>query len=474
MRFTKTTLSMVAAVAIGCGGGDDTGDGDGGGGADGPPGVNDVEPSLIAGGGVSSGAIGGEVNVYVIDAETEQPIAGATVRVGAADAASPLTGTTDSTGLLVLSDSSLSGPQTISAVASGHAAATWIGANGANVTLPLQPKPLPSVPTATVSGSIDGWSSLPAPSDFDHYTLALVLYSQTGEFGAREDGIEQPMDGDLPANSCVRTSISGSSCSWEMKVRTGKQIHYAVIVSGDSNGSIDNPNDDTFTPIGIAVKTGLDISAGQNITGEVLTMVSAGDTMSVNVTVPSPPASASSAAAIPALDTGEYGQLVFPLPPITPSTTASSMLKATGAFSGAQYNLLGLAVPAIDVSHPFSSSVVRNVNFSGTESLPAWLAPPTGVGASGGTYSFTPTSGASFHAANIFDGSGNALWNVVLLDGSTSFSLPALDPDPLPSGSLELRVGAIEVPGFSPGNFSLADFGDEVARAAEAKSSFTH
>lgn len=477
MRYMKTTLWMVAAVAIGCGGGDDTGDddGDGGGGADGPSGVNDVEPSLIAGGGVSSGAIAGEVNVYVIDAETEQPIAGASVRVGAASDANPLTGSTDAAGLLVLSDDSLAGPQTITAVASGHAAATWFGANGANVTIPLQPRPKPNVPTATVSGSIDGWSSLPAPTDLSHYLVAGVFYSHTPEFGAPENAIEQPMDGDLPVNLCVRTMLSGSSCSWQMKVRTGKQVHYALIVEGnDTNGTTTDTSDDTFTPVGIAVKTGLDISAGQNLTGEVLTMVSAGDLTSVSVTVPSPPAGVNSAAAIPILDIGEQGLVVFPLPPITPTASTSSILKPTGAFAGGSYALTGLAVPAIDVSHPFSSSFVRDVSFSSTEALPAWLAPPTGLSAAGGSYSFSPASGASVHSANILDSGENIVWSVLLLDGFSSFSLPALDPDPLPAGSLDFRAGAIDLSGFTPGNFSLADFNDELARASEARVSFTH
>ena len=63
MQFTRMTLILAAVVAIGCGGGTVGGDGDGGSGADAPDGINDVEPALIAGGGVSSGVIAGEINV---------------------------------------------------------------------------------------------------------------------------------------------------------------------------------------------------------------------------------------------------------------------------------------------------------------------------------------------------------------------------------------------------------------------------
>jgi predicted secreted protein len=46
-------------------------------------GGNDVDPRVIAGGGVGDGEIDGELNVYVIDTSTDAPIAGAMVQVGA-------------------------------------------------------------------------------------------------------------------------------------------------------------------------------------------------------------------------------------------------------------------------------------------------------------------------------------------------------------------------------------------------------
>src|SRR5262245_14224624 len=107
-------LLVCAGIAGACGGGS-----------------NSADPMLIPEGGVGSGRIDGKVNVYVIDSDTYAPINGATVYVGA------LSGSTDATGLHTFEDGSLSGPQTISATATGYAASTWIGANGANVTIPL-------------------------------------------------------------------------------------------------------------------------------------------------------------------------------------------------------------------------------------------------------------------------------------------------------------------------------------------------
>src|SRR5262245_49686273 len=109
----RATLALALLVAA-CGGGGGTNDDDAG--DDG----GDVDPVLIPGGGVTSGAIDGEVNVYVVEVGTATPIPQASVRVGALEAL------TNADGLAVISDPGLVGPQTVTATANGHAAATWI------------------------------------------------------------------------------------------------------------------------------------------------------------------------------------------------------------------------------------------------------------------------------------------------------------------------------------------------------------
>ncbi|MGE3762801.1 MAG: hypothetical protein AB7L94_11125, partial [Kofleriaceae bacterium] len=56
---------------------------------------NDVDPRVIPGGGVGDGEIDGELNVYVIDSYTDEPIANATVEVGGTERE------TDENGLVV-------------------------------------------------------------------------------------------------------------------------------------------------------------------------------------------------------------------------------------------------------------------------------------------------------------------------------------------------------------------------------------
>jgi hypothetical protein len=246
--------------------------------------VNDVVPESFSGGGVGSGDIRGELNVYVIDEVTGSPLVGAAVRVGEPAAAAPLAGTTDGTGLVTFSGGALSGPQTITASAAGHAPATWFGANGANVTVPLSPNPEPAVQTATATGTIEGWEAMAEPAA-GHYRLGVALYSESDELGAPENEIEQPDGpGGMPQNVCayVPGAMTGP-CSWTLATRTGKQVHFAIIVDGDAHGTPADFEDDTHTVTGYAVKRGLDLAAGATSSGEVLVPLAAGDLVDVTV-----------------------------------------------------------------------------------------------------------------------------------------------------------------------------------------------
>ena len=463
MRYGFAWFALVCAItACGGGAGDDQPNADGGGG-DG----NDVEPSFIPGGGISSGAIDGEVNVFVAD-DADQPIAGAAVRVGDASASAPLEGTTDSSGLIVFQHADLRGPQMITATAAGRTAGTLIGANGANVTIILPPNPRPAVQTAIVRGTVQGWDSLPAPG-FTEYNVALVQYSFTPEFGAPENGIAQPMDGDTPKNLCVRTAFDNNPCNWEMNVRTGQQIHYAVLARGDQHGTASDPSDDTYELLGYAVKTGLTVSSGQVITNETLTMVAANDLVDITATVPSGPAGMSNAVGFPFLDMGAAGQMVFALPTLSPSNQSGNVLAKSGQFATGEYLMVGLAgAPGQD--YPYSTSFQRNVSFAGTVAVGAWMGSPSQISGSARSYSFSAASGATFHAASFVNGSDNITWAVIILDGSTSFELPTLATDPL-AGVTTMRVAAFDVPGFAAGDFDLADLNDTMARVSEASAS---
>ena len=460
---------VISLLAAACGGGSTVSGTDGGpnGGPDAPPGSG---PMLIAGGGVTDGPIAGTLYIYVVESGGSKPLAGAQVRVGAATAASPLTATTDATGLASFTDPGLTGAQTITATASGHAAATWIGANGTDVTIPLDPSPRVT-PIAHASGTIAGWDTLKAPS-LTHYNLAVVLYSFVSDVTAPDNSIAQGTATDgTPLDTCLR-SVSGDSCAWQLAARTGPQVHIATIVDGNTNGTPSDPSDDTYTLIGYATSAPVTLASGQTQTGESLTIAPQNAETALSVSFPAAPAGLGHVIAVPMLDLGTNGKLVFPLPQVDPAHASTQVLAPTGSFAGT-YDLVALATPSTAAKTPYSTVLQNGVTLP-SATIDPFLAAPTGLSATGGTYKFTAVAGASLHEAQLTKSDGTVVWNVSILDGSTSFALPTLSPDPLPTGKLTIAITAADITSFDPGHFSVPDISSRLHRASGASTTFTH
>lgn len=431
-------------------------------------------PAMIRGGGVGMGPVSGVVNVFVLDDDTDAPIASVAVRVGASSASAPCTVNTDSTGLAIFDGKScpnLKGPQTVTASVPGYAPATWIGVNGTNLTMKLRAGVRPAIPTATVEGTIDKWSTLPAPA-MDHSTLAIIGYTHTSELGDRANEIEQgkrPVSlgvlgmAEIPANVCVR-NILVDDCNWKLNTRTGRQAHYAVILDQDTKGTPNSDADDTFTVIAWAVKTGLTFNAGGTATGEALTLIPDADMTTLTLAFASAPPGLDEVVALPLMDLGEEGRLVISAPRLDPMAPMARVPRATGPLAGGRFDILGIAQDAKDKDHPSTLTFLRGVNTAAPVMINRWLMPPSELSAAAGTYSFAPVSGATVHGVDFETTTGEPLWGVTLFDSTTSFTLPGLSPDPLPAGTVRLRVNAIEVPGADPNNISFDDLRDKLTR----------
>jgi hypothetical protein len=397
--------------------------------------VNHVEdPQPAAGAGVGHGAVNGELNVFVLDSRAKQPIAGAAVSAGA------LSGTTDASGLATLRDASLVGKQDIAVAAAGHVPTSWFGVNGAVVTITVDPTAAPPAPdTATVSGTI----TLPAPATIGHATGALVLYSFTRDLDAAENHIAQPS-----TQTCF--VLSAGSCDWAIKTRTGPQSHYAVIVDVDPHGTPGDASDDTYTVIGYAARTGLNLTANQMVTNEQLTML---DTVELHVVFPgSAPTGLGLVAALPLLELGDE-RLIFPVP-LSPSSTSARLPALTGPFASGTWTVFAQAKMSKNADDPQSATFVHDVAPSATLTLPAFQALPTALAASAGTYSFSGVAGVSLHSAEIDDGQGHPLWQALVLDGTHELTI-AQTPDPLPTGSLTFKVSALRLNAFDPASFDI-------------------
>ncbi len=465
------------AVALGCGSVSD----------------NHPAPVLVPGGGIGGGAIDGYLNVYVIDADTYAPVTGAAVQVGASSASAPCLGLTDSTGLVTFDPTTscpgLRGAVTVTASATGYAPSTWIGANGANMTINIQATVRPTPDTATVSGTIAGWESLPAPAT-GHTTIGLVAASQATDLGDLANNITQPqraipvagtaLTTMIPANACVRNALA-DDCNWQLITRTGPQAHFAIIVDQDPNGTPNDMTDDIITPLGWALLTGLDLTASTTTANETLPQVAASDLVPFSATFPALPAGMSYFNAYPAIELpGGAGRIPAVVPTLGPNVTMTSVPKLGGAttagLAGGSYDLLASAQATMTASEPASLSWMHGVSPTSPVTLTAWLSAPTGIGASGGAYSFVPVTGATLHSAEFKDPSGGArTWSVTIFDGSATFTLPGLSPNPLltPSGMDTLTVSALVIPGIDLGNVGFNDAAQKLTGLATDQITFT-
>jgi hypothetical protein len=424
-------------------------------------------PHLVPGGAVGDGAIDGHLAVYVTDDDTRVPVAGATVRVGASADPAPCSATSDSTGLVVFESAScpsLHGKQDVTASAAGYAPSTWIGVNGTNLTMSIRQIVRPAVDTATVTGTIDGWADVPAPAQ-GHQTLGVVGFSQTRDLGDRANTIAQGTRSvsvgivgstDVAANVCVRNALA-DDCNFRLTTRTGPQAHFAVVVDEDLHGTPNDSSDDTFTVINWALRTGLAFAAGDSASGESLPLIGDADMQSMVVSIGGPPAGLDALTAFPLLDLGDAGRIAMVLPALDTTHTATRVPKLEGALASAHYDLLAQAKDAADKDQPASTAWLHAIDPAGTVSLTAWLPPPGGLTATGGTYAFTAVPGATLAGAEIQTTAGDRAWSITIFDGSTSFTLPGLSPDPLPAGMAQLQVSALQIPGVDLASVAFDD-----------------
>jgi len=461
---------LLGLLVIGCGDGSTSGptdgnsDGigdDGGGGEDAEvfvPGHHVENPEAHAGGGVGSGEIDGEINVFVTDSASGDPIEGADVRIGAADAKDPLTGETDEDGLVVFQDPSLSGAQIVTAGAQDYPSATWFGVGGAVVTIPLESSATPTVPTATVSGTFTDFDAL-TPSVPGNFLFAAISYSTTEDFDAPENDV-QGLQGANPLNYCLRIPpLLVDPCAWTLVTRTGRMAIYAIVFESDSSGA-------AFLR-GYAIKRGYDLQANDNLTNEDLVLIPGSDMIvPPTITYGTTPAAAPDVTTLSILHVGDEGQIFTVGTDVDPSATIPDLV---GNLATATYDIVGTAADAANGT-PQTAIVARDVDVTMSVDIGQWLGLPENLAETSGEFSFAPVAGASLHAVSFTDvGTGDPLWNVVVLDDTDAFMLP---DDPW-TGDTDMDVTALEVTNFDPEDFVGDSLATLLTRTSSAAITFT-
>jgi hypothetical protein len=369
---------------------------------------------VIAGGGITGGAVDGVVNLYAIDDATRMPIQGATVRVGTVD------GTTDATGLFVASG--VVGKQDVIVTAPGYRSEYWLGANGANMTANLHPAN-PATPQATLSGSID-LSSITVATG--HAKVAAVAYSQDDLLADGENNLKTPNNG----NVCVVTT---GPCTFQVLTRAGKVTLYALLFDYDTKGTT-TTTDDTETLVGYASRTGVMVSDGAAQTGQDLTVITMKSTVAVDFGTS--PSGLGQLLGLVGLELAD-GSGVIQLP-VTNATVTTASVPALANFSGSTYRLSAIAQ---NTATPPNQAITLHRHLSTTSlAAGAWTPPPSNVTVTRTSASWTNVTGAVIHGVE-YDSGATGVLSITSFDGTSMATVPDLVS--IPSGSLAVKVQAL-------------------------------
>ncbi len=418
---------LAGAIFIGCGGGSG--------------------PRQIAGGGVSGGSIDGSLYAFVIDAETGIPIGGAQVFLG--EGSTFTEHLTDETGFLHVEQKDLTGPVTVTAAADGYVHATWFGVAGNNVTIPLEPVDLPPPPQAALSGTISGWSGLGPPAS-DHMFAAMIDYSWTRSIDDRDNEIGQSLD---PTDTnCYMFSNGLNQCAFTINSRVGDVAIYAPIIDIDTQGNLD-PSDDSSALIGFAIARNITVEDGVDQSDLSLEMLPAGSLGSLSLIVPPPPSGLTDGVVLVQADLGNEGIIALAAVSLEDANAPVTVPNLEGPFDGSSVRLIALANETGPAEQPAVATVTRGIeDFAKAIDTGAWPDLPTNLSVTANEYSFVPTA-AVIHGVELVDNSNDPVWNVALLDGRTSFVLPAVTNQPVDANALV--VNAID------GDFQANDFSIE-------------
>ncbi len=360
--------------------------------------VHDVPARLIPGGGISDAPIGGVVNVYVVNALTKQPIAGAQVDVGA------ISGVTDAAGLFIARAEALQGKQTVVATMTGFRAEAWVGVRGANVTMHVRPAPMPTVPQANLAGTIPNVG--PAPMG-GHYKMGVVSFSSSDFRLDVENQVATPGN----TNRCLTPP-----CAYVITTRVGTVSLLASVYDVDTQGT-PVTTDDTSTFLGYGIETGIAVANGVSQIGHNPVLLTGGQLQSVTVTFPAGPAG-SSAFAVVGLEVlaREVLNLQGVLTPANPTAKAPNL----SVVPNSKYRLTGLLVDGLGGL----SVVYRRRLATTTLDVGTWFLPPPAATADHTGASWTPPIDATISGVVIKD-AGTEVLAITAFDGTVAAMLPS-------------------------------------------------
>ena len=220
----------------------------------------------------------------------------------------------------------------------------------------------------------------------------------------------------------------------------------ALILDLDNKGTADE-GDDTTEVVGLAYKLDLQVEDGVDQSGLALAQIAAADLDDIAINLPTTPSAFDSTMALVGVELGASGLMMMA---IDTAEQESILLPApVGDFAAITYRAIAIASAESDAddddNNPMTGSLLYDLtDVSAGITFPDWLPTATALAVTQGEYSFTPVAEGVMHTASLREPSGDPVWEIALFDGRTSFTLPGVDPNPVPSGAVELSVTTFE------------------------------
>jgi hypothetical protein len=419
-------------------------------------------------GGLSGEALGGSLTVLAFNNITGDPLAGATVIVGA-PIEDALVATIGSTGTVVIEDPSLTAPRTVTVAAKCHSPVTFVDVPVDTVTVYLDPVLTPSC--------IEGFGTPPGVGGGgvnQGYVSGEIVFPKVSEFENGPFQVPEPVGNEekvayvLPSTSnplvpftlpspvaAIRPEDEGGlGFSFSLASLPGNRTFYAV--AGLEDRSVSPPR---FQAYWMGLVRGVPVTTDTDTTEVYIDMRPLDLALTLDATPP-PPGSPGPDRFLAnvAIRLGPDGFAVLPQGQKAPLLPLSGPLQFVGlplldgAFDGSTYTVSARAVTGPSFTTPLSVVASQKTNttafpivLDGFVGRPGLAVPATN--AAWNRRDLTTTFGAGapvdLTVVDVVSTTGSMHWLVAIPGGARSVTLPDLsgvEDGALPEGAISTNV----------------------------------
>jgi hypothetical protein len=430
-------------------------------------------------GGLSGGDLAGHLKVLVYDNYTGDAIPGALVVVGS-DITTAIKAQSDATGVTVITDPSLSSPQTVTVAAKCHSPISFVAEPVDTVTAYLDPTLTPAcagmgdpppvggkvsqlgqINGELVWGQVNefkkgGWINVPGPIGPNEKQVAYVFIASGDP--------TQPFQ--LPSSTTAVTPASPGDRGYGFSTTTypGNRSLYAVAGIED-----DSKSPPTFNAYAFGAVSGVPVLPGQVTDAVYISMFKTLDqALSMDVKPPVPgPKGPDRLRTNVAVRLGPDGYAILPGAQKSPFLPLQGVIDTIGlpaldgVLTGSVYVVSARALTGSAGTAPMSvigrlvtNNTAQTLDVSGFVSVPVLTTPAANTAWDGVSLETTFPPGGAPVDLTVYDiaaGNGLVHWTIAVPGGAQAITLPSLAGIPdlaIPAGPLSIAVYGARVDGF--------------------------